>query len=58
MEVIIYCGNNRQTKVWKEQKTTFEELCEKLRTPIRTSETSEEYRKMKKVAGTYVKEII
>ena len=30
-EITIYCGNNRQTKVWKEQKTTFEELCEKLK---------------------------
>lgn len=55
-EITIYCGNNRQTKVWKEQKTTFEELCEKLKNPIRTSETNAEYRKMKKAEKDLAKD--
>ena len=45
---VIYCGNNRQTKVWKKQEITLDELYEKLKTPIRTTESVEEYRKMKK----------
>ena len=46
--ITIYCGNNRQTKVWKKQEITLQELYEKLKTPIRTTETAEEYKKMKK----------
>lgn len=48
MEFSIYCGNSRQTKEWKEEKISFEGLYERLKTPIRTSETTEEYKKMKK----------
>ena len=55
-EITIYCGNNRQTKVWKKQVITFDELCEKLKTPIRTSETNEEYKKMKKAEKDLAKD--
>lgn len=48
MEFSIYCGNSRQTKEWKKEKISFEGLYERLKTPIRTSETTEEYKKMKK----------
>ena len=39
----IAYGNSRQSKFWSNKTTTFEDLCERLKTPIRTSETSAEY---------------
>lgn len=47
-KITIYCGNSRQTKTWTKQETTLEGLYERLKTPIRTSETNAEYKKMKK----------
>lgn len=42
-ELKIAYGNSRQAKFWSNKTITFEGLCERLRTPIRTSETSSEY---------------
>jgi len=44
----ICTGNSRQAAVWPASTITFEELFERLKTPIRTSETAEQYHKMKK----------
>jgi len=41
-------GNSCQAKFWSNKTTTWEELCERLATTIRTTETAEEYPKMKK----------
>ena len=42
----IAYGNSRQAKFWSNKTITFDDLCERLKTPIRTSETSEEYPKL------------
>ena len=47
-ELAIATGNNRQQKVWSNRTISFESLRERLRTPLRTSETALEYAKMKK----------
>ncbi len=44
----IAYGNSRQAKFWSNKTIRFDELCEKLRQPIRTSETAEEYPKLPK----------
>lgn len=41
-------GNSCQAKFWSNKTVKWEDLCEKLKVPIRTSETVEEYAKMKK----------
>ncbi len=42
----IAYGNSRQAKTWVNKTTTFPDLKAKLKVPIRTSETAEEYAKM------------
>ena len=44
----IAYGNSRQAKFWSNKTIRFDELCEKLKQPIRTSETAEEYPKLPK----------
>ena len=44
----IALGNSRQAKMWSNKTMSFEEICDRLRTPIRTSETAEEYPKLPK----------
>ncbi|ADH98302.1 virulence-associated E family protein [Salisediminibacterium selenitireducens] len=44
----IAYGNSRQTKKWVNKTITFEELKERLKKPIRTTESVEEYAKMSK----------
>ena len=44
----IALGNSRQAKIWSNKTTSFEELCKRLETPIRTTETAEEYPKLPK----------
>ena len=44
----IAYGNSRQAKTWVNKTTTFPDLKAKLKVPIRTSETAEEYAKMVK----------
>lgn len=44
----IAYGNSRTAKFWSNKTIRFDELCERLKTPIRTSETAEEYPRMPK----------
>ena len=41
-------GNSCQAKLWSNKTITWDALCEKLKTTIRTTDTVEEYPKMKK----------
>jgi putative DNA primase/helicase len=45
-KLAITTGNSRQSAVWNPGEVSFDELCEKLKQPIRTSETAAQYRKM------------
>lgn len=45
---IISVGQSRTTKKWKAVEYTFDQLYERLLTPIRTPETVEAYRRMRK----------
>lgn len=47
-ELNIALGNSRQAKVWSNKTMSFDSICDRLRTPIRTSETAEEYPKLPK----------
>ena len=44
----IAYGNSCQSKLWSNKTITWDALCEKLKTTIRTTDTVEEYPKMKK----------
>ena len=44
----IAVGNSRMDKKWKNREISWDELCQKVSTTIRTTETVEEYRKLKK----------
>ena len=52
----IAYGNSGQAKFWSNKTITFEDLCERLKTPIRTSETSEEYPKLPKPQRDVIKD--
>lgn len=47
-DLSIAYGNSRTAKFWSNKTIKFEELCDRLRTPIYTSETAEEYPKLQK----------
>ena len=47
-ELKISLGNSRQSKFWSNKGMTYEDICERLKVPIRTSETVEEYIKLPK----------
>ncbi len=55
-ELKIAYGNSRQAKFWSNKTITFEELCSRLCTPIRTSETAEEYTKLSKAKKDVIKD--
>ena len=55
-ELKIAYGNSRQAKFWSNKTTTFEELCERLKTPVRTSETAAEYKKLPKPERDTIKD--
>lgn len=44
----IAYGNSGQAKFWANKTIKFDELCDRLRNPVRTSETAEEYPKLSK----------
>ena len=44
----ISYGNSCYAKTWANKTTTWEDLCERLKTTIRTTESVEEYPKLKK----------
>lgn len=53
----IAYGNSCFAKTWANKEITFEELCERLKTTIRTSETIEEYPKLPKEGRNRIKDI-
>lgn len=57
MKFIIFTGNSRKDKVWKEQTVSWEEFAQRLSQTTVTSETQEEYRKMKKYQQDNVKDV-
>ena len=53
----IAVGNSRMDKKWKNKDISWDELCTRCATTIRTTETVEEYRKMKKGQQDAVKDV-
>lgn len=47
-DLSIAYGNGRTAKFWSNKTIRFDELCDRLRSPIYTSETAEEYPKLPK----------
>lgn len=55
-DIKIALGNSRQAKMWANKTMTFDEICERLKTPIRTTETAEEYPKLPKPRRDEIKD--
>jgi predicted P-loop ATPase len=55
-ELKIALGNSRQAKFWSNKTMPFEDICERLKTPIRTIETAEEYAKLPKPKRDEIKD--
>ena len=55
-DLAIAYGNSRQAKKWVNKTIKFEDLKERLRVPIRTTESAEEYAKMNKAQKDAVKD--
>ncbi len=48
-DLCIAYGNSCMAKIWSNKTTTFDDLCERLKTTVRTTETVQEYPKIPKV---------
>ncbi len=57
MKFIISTGNSRKDRFWKEQTVSWDEFVKRLSRTTVTSETQEEYRKMKKYQQDNVKDV-
>ena len=55
-ELKIALGNSRQAKFWSNKAMSFEDICDRLKTPIRTTETAEEYAKLPKPKRDEIKD--
>ena len=55
-DLSIAYGNSRTAKFWSNKTIRFDDLCERLKTPIRTSETAEEYPKLSKNERDQIKD--
>ena len=53
----IAVGNSRMDKKWKNRDISWEDLCQRVSSTIRTTETVEEYRKLKKGAQDSIKDV-
>lgn len=53
----IAVGNSRMDKKWKNRDISWENLCNRVSSTIRTTETVEEYRKLKKGAQDSIKDV-
>ena len=53
----IAVGNSRMDKKWKNRDISWEDLCQRVSSTIRTTETVEEYRKLKKGAKDNIKDV-
>ena len=47
-DLCIAYGNSCMSKIWSNKTTTFDDLCERLKTTVRTTETVQEYPKLPK----------
>ena len=56
-KISISIGASRWSKQWTQTTMLWSELCTRLKTPVRTEETVEEYHKMKKVDQGKLKDI-
>ncbi len=55
-ELKIALGNSRQAKFWSNKTMSFDDICARLKTPIRTTETAEEYAKLPKPKRDEIKD--
>ena len=55
-KLAIAYGNSRQAKKWVNKEITFDELKDRLKTPIRTTESAEEYAKFNKAQKDVAKD--
>lgn len=55
-DLAIACGASRQAKIWVNKIISFDDLKNRLRTPIRTPESAEEYAKMGKAQRDQAKD--
>lgn len=55
-ELTFSLGNSRTAKMWRKTSMTIDALYERLKTPVRTAETSAEYRQMKKSEKDTIKD--
>ena len=55
-ELKIALGNSRQAKFWSNKTMSFDDICDRLKTPIRTTETAEEYSKLPKPKRDEIKD--
>jgi predicted P-loop ATPase len=55
-ELKIALGNSRQAKFWSNKTMSFDDICVRLKTPIRTTETAEEYAKLPKPKRDEIKD--
>lgn len=53
----IAVGNSRMDKKWKNREISWEDFCKTVSTTVRTTETVEEYRKLKKGAQDGIKDV-
>lgn len=53
----IAVGNSRMDKKWKNREISWEDFCTRVSTTIRTTETVEEYRKLKKGSQDSIKDV-
>jgi hypothetical protein len=56
-ELQIAYGNRRTAVRWSNKTITFGDLCKRLKTPLRSAETVEEYRRMPKAARDDAKDV-
>ncbi len=56
-ELKIAYGNSRMDKRWKNGEISWEDFCNRVRTTIRTTETLEEYRKLRKGQQDAIKDV-
>ena len=56
-KISISIGASRWSKQWTQTTMLWSELCDRLKTPVRTEETVEEYHKMKKADQGKLKDI-
>ncbi len=53
----IAVGNSRMDKKWKNREISWADFCTRVSNTIRTTETVEEYRRLKKGAQDSIKDV-